>query len=282
MRPLKIAILMHEMDERRDFGPFSIDMLAPFWREDGHEVFHVYGTSKYVPADVVIVHVDLSVVPEAYLEFARRYPIVINGAIRDIRKTTFSDQVVTPADAWNGPVIVKTNDNYGGMPEQIRNKSSLIHRAARRLHRIFDLKRDGLVDYPIFANRREVPRRYFSDSRFIVERFCPEVDAHGLYCTRSLLFLGERSVTLCLRGQNPIVTAATAQSVEEVSADPEMLRARERLRIDYGKLDYVIVNGRPILLDVNKTVGATSRPTTGYDALESRRHRAQGLYDYVR
>jgi hypothetical protein len=50
-----------------------VNQLAEFWRENGLEVVYLYGADRFVPADLVLVHVDPSVVPEEYLEFAAQY-----------------------------------------------------------------------------------------------------------------------------------------------------------------------------------------------------------------
>ena len=73
-----------------------------------------------MPADLVLLHVNLSVVPDEYLELASRYPIVVNGKAKDIRKSTYSTLRVTRDDPYAGPVIVKSNLNYAGVPEAIQ------------------------------------------------------------------------------------------------------------------------------------------------------------------
>ena len=55
-----------------------------------------------------------------------------------------------------------------------------------------------------------------------------------------------------------------------------MVKLREQMGFDYGKFDYVIHEGKPILLDANKTVGAGTLPMTE-ERIRVRRYRAQGL-----
>ena len=114
-----IAVLFHE--SRRDRGPrdYAIGALARFWRRDGHRVVFLYGVEKFVPADLVVVHVDLSVVPQEYLDFAARYPAAVNGGVRDVRKSSFSRNRLAAEDSWDGRVIVKSNLNYAGIPERV-------------------------------------------------------------------------------------------------------------------------------------------------------------------
>ena len=118
----RIAILMHEKDGEHTIHQYVITLLADHWREDGHEVFFLFGTKRFVPADLIIVHVDLSVVPDSYLRFAARYPVAVNGRVRDIRKSTFSTGLLRPDDLWQGPVIVKSDFNYAGEPERLREE----------------------------------------------------------------------------------------------------------------------------------------------------------------
>jgi hypothetical protein len=40
-----------------------ITRFADSWREEGFDVRYLFGARRFVPADLVIVHVNLSVVP---------------------------------------------------------------------------------------------------------------------------------------------------------------------------------------------------------------------------
>ena len=54
---------------------------------------------------------------------------------------------------------------------------------------------------------------------------------------------------------------------------------RQELGFDYGKFDYVVHDGRPVLLDANKTTGAAGLPLTP-ELVAARRYRAEGLYSF--
>jgi hypothetical protein len=56
------------------------------------------------------------------------------------------------------------------------------------------------------------------------------------------------------------------------------VQARKRLNFDYGKFDYVVHDGQPVLLDANKTTGADRICTQELNA--RRRQRADGIYSY--
>lgn len=67
----RILILVHPATVRAEVARWAIDSLTKIWSQQGLQVGYVLGTAKAHPADVLIVHVDLSVVPERYLDFAR-------------------------------------------------------------------------------------------------------------------------------------------------------------------------------------------------------------------
>ncbi len=111
--------MFHENNRKRQLSRYAITFLAEFWRQDGHRVHHLFGIRKFVPADLLLVHVDLSVAPDEYLEFADRYPIALNGGVKDIRKSLVSTNLVKSGDPHSGKVIVKSDLNYGAFPERM-------------------------------------------------------------------------------------------------------------------------------------------------------------------
>jgi hypothetical protein len=115
--------------------------------------------------------------------------------------------------------------------------------------------------------------------KIVIERFRPELE-DGLYHLRIYQFLGDRFTCMRLASPSPVVKAQNSVRIEEVEPHAEILAWRERLGIDYGKLDYVVAGGEVVLLDVNKTTGA-SRHMADADLPAMRRHLAEGLYGYV-
>ncbi len=72
----------------------------------------------------------------------------------------------------------------------------------------------------------------------------------------------------------------TKTHAESSRARPARARARPRARgFQYGKFDYVMHEGEPVVLDMNKTVGGPP-PTEDPKVLAGRRHCAEGLYDW--
>lgn len=263
----RIAVLFHENDRHRDLSVYVVWSMADMWRDAGHEVVLLFGPRRFVPADLVLVHIDLSVVPKRYLRFARRYPIVLNGAVRDIRKRRYSEQLLSPVDDWGGPVIVKSDLNAGGWPEHQLGRSWI------RRHRPPPLAASGY--YELYDSISDVPPKRFRDRRLVVEKFRPEQE-NGLYHTRIYQFLGPHATCARLASKEPIVKNANTVHVESVEPHAEIVAARRRFEMDYGKLDYVVHAGRAVLLDVNKTATASNSPVLQ----RARRHRAEGLYAY--
>lgn len=259
----RIVVIFHERQRRQARLDYAVVHLAALWRDAGHDVRFLFGVGEFVPADVAILHVDLSVVPDEYLDFARRYPLTLNGAVKDIRKSTISTSLVTAADRYEGPVIVKSNLNFSGLPEKLFAPGGIplhtqIGNVSRSLWRLGIGRRPSRFNSPghyrVYPTVREVPPASFASPDVVVERFLPEMDG-GFYHTRFLTFLGDRVSCHRVASRSPIVKPGSMVGWTEVEPDAEVMALRQRLRFDYGKFDYVVHDGRPVLLDVNKTPG---------------------------
>ena len=264
-----IAILMHEQDRNADRFQWAISYLAEVWEEDGHRVRYVFGVNKFVPADLAILHVDLSVVPDEYIKFGRQYPVTLNGEIKDIRKSVISQNLVRPGDQYAGPVIIKSDLNYGGFPER---------RLAGKLAEASQTGIDSPMDYQILENLQAVPEAAWNSPDLVVEKFLPEMDG-AFYCIRNYIFLGDQANCTRRFSRRPIVNSQTQTRSEDIEPHPEIVGLRRKLGFDYGKFDYVIHNGQPILLDANKTTGAATRSKKS-PVQAHRRMRARGLYEF--
>ena len=276
-----IAVFFHENDRKR-LRSYAVTYLSEFWRQDGNRVRYVFGVRKQTSADLLLIHVDLSVVPDEYLDFARRYPIVLNGAARDIRKSVISTNLLCPGDSHPGGVIVKSNLNDCGAPERsLRAAPAWRRRLRKALRRRAD--EDPAfptpLDYRIYDRLSEVPRSDFGREDRVVEKFLPEAEG-DLFFVRHYECLGDRSTCTRLAARHPIVKDQTVVRCEDVEPHPEIVETRKRLGFDYGKFDYTVHDGRPVLLDANKTTGADRLSTRELDV--RRRRRADGIYSYFR
>ena len=252
-----IAIVMHRhgsMDDARYF----LGAIANVWRETGHQVSVLRGPGERVEADLAILHVDLTVVPADHLNYLRTFPKALNTRVADISKRRISANLVRCGDGYDGPVIVKTNLNYGGQIEArhaARRGSWLARRVRAWRARLpwswqAELKID---DYQLFDMPAVVPRAVWLNPDLVVERFLPERhDEH--YCLRTWVFLGDRETNSLSFSKHPVIKSSNVLRREPVPDVPdELRRMRRELGFDFGKFDYAIVDGRVVLYDANRT-----------------------------
>jgi hypothetical protein len=262
--PKRIAIL-HAKEDRHQSARYLIHVIAEIWREKGAEVVDLYGTEGHAEADLLVVHVDRSVVKPEYLEFAAGYPRVLNLGVADIRKRGYCPWLVRPGDGYEGPVLVKSNLNYAGGPE--RRDRSTGRRVADRLWRACASCLPRLMppaeitrkdQYRIYPSPLEVPPPVFADERAVVQRFLPEMSG-GDYVLRECYFLGGAHWMRAEVSEHPVITHGTyTPALADREVPPEVAALRARMGLDYGKIDYVMREGRAVIFDCNKTVGIHS------------------------
>ncbi len=272
-----IAILTHTYDDFPN-RPYLLHGLAPHWVAAGHQVSAAEGLDKLPDADIAVLHVDQSLVPAAYAQALKRYPAVINGRALDIRKKLVSTQQLRSGDPWRGTVIVKTDLNRGGAPEM------------RHLHRLHEagLPPDAALagmafskePYPILPSMADVPQAIWDNPGLVVERFLPERDPRG-YWMRVWVFLGQQERCTRYLSADPLVKAGNILARETVAVPDEIRAQRERLGFDYGKFDFVVSDGKAVLLDANRTPFAA--PVAINPELEAQNAQlARGLLDWVK
>jgi hypothetical protein len=266
----KIVVLVHRDDAAFSYFKYLIKLMMTEWEGKGLTVEVVRGTDHFVPADLVIPHLDLTVVPNEYRDFLDQYPVVVNRNVVDISKSKISTNIIGKDDTYIGPVIVKTDCNSGGLPEKRLLSNMYVVRAIssklsgtivstlgrKRADPIAwaDIKYIKTTDYPVFSSVEDVPREVFENKHLVVEKFLPEVEG-GKYCVRYYFFFGDRAVNKVFRSTEKVVKGSDEVQVEEVPVPDELQVIRQRLGMDYGKLDYVLRDGKVVLLDVNRTPG---------------------------
>jgi len=255
----RILILLHETDPYPDGPSYFAWGLRDAWREMGIEVRIARGLKELEPADLVLPHVDLTVTPPEYREALDAVPNAVNAGVYDISKRRVSGQLVGPEDPWDGPVIVKTDRNHGGLPERRMKRAQRTLRSRIRYHLRIGAREKlpaPLVhgsDYMVFDRIAEVPDAAFEDPRLVVERFLPEREG-DMYYLRWYLFLGDRYRSMRVGARNPLVKLAGRVSKERSLPVPEEIRAvREAWGLDFGKIDYVMYEGSPVVLDISRT-----------------------------
>lgn len=280
-----IALIFHEHEQKRSLPSFAIWHLAEIWQKAGIKVIALFGVRKHIPADLAILHVDLTVVPQEYAELAHRYPLALNASLRNIKKSAISKNRVSPGDGYEGRVIVKSDLNYAGHPER-KLLGTPWSRLAFRVGCRLPFYRTSILgpgphfssptDYIIHESSRFVPADWFHRDDLLVERFIPEMQ-DGLYCVRLYHFLGDRGVCLLRKSGLPIINTSTVTKRERVEVHPEIVKLAKSMKFDYGKFDYVIHEGEPVLLDANKTPGAGNTAAFASICPEW----AQGIHAYL-
>jgi hypothetical protein len=263
---------IHVVTDRPRFleARYLVSELAGYWHRSGIRVST--GPAWEAAADLGILHIDRTRLrPEEVPEGA---PRLLNGRVLDISKRVFSSQLLSPGDDWDGPVIVKTNLNHFGIPEVHGRPPALLARARLRFARLSWRLARALPPghYPVLPRLASVPDWVWSDPELLVERFVPERD-RGHYCLRGWMFFGARSYAYRLFSTHPLVKSGSMVGYEFLEgAPPELEAIRAAHGFDFGKFDYVEVDGRPILLDANKT------PTVVGEGESPRmRHLAEGV-----
>lgn len=270
MQRKKVVVLVHKDDAAFIYFQYLIKLLMKEWEGIGLIVEVVRGIDHFVSADVVIPHLDLTIIPNEYRVFLSQYPTVINRDVVDISKSKISTNLIGKDDAYGGPVIVKTDLNSGGLPEKrLLSKMYLLRAISSKLTGKITskLRRNGpgsiawgdiqylqSSDYPIFPSLHDVPKDIFENKNLVVEKFLPEVE-EGKYCVRYYHFLGDKEVHKVYRSKEKVVKGSDELQLEEVPIPSELHAIRQKLGMDYGKIDYVLRDGTVVLLDVNRTPG---------------------------
>ncbi len=256
-----LVVLTHALQ-----GPprhYYLDYVLDIWRAEGRRVLVHQGLDAAPPAAAALLHIDLTVCPEPYRALAQRYPLALNLRPASLAKRVVSRNLVTRDDAYDGPVIVKTDLNSGGLPEQRLALSGrgAPRRALAAVRRRLPLRLGGLpvgTRYRVFPRKRDVPAAVWSQPALAVERLLLDRgarDVRQLCGVRQWFCLGERGLVLTYRGPSPCLRWNTTTLIEPLSdAVPEAIRARRReLGLDFGKLDFVVADGEAHLLDANRT-----------------------------
>lgn len=231
---------------------YALGALARIWKRRGLRV-HV-GRDYDADASVCILHHDLTkqaVIPEAPAGAAH-----VNAAVLDISKRLISTLSVGPDSDWPGPVILKTNGNHFGIADTWGVRRSFSTKVRMKLRHVSWRLARMLPEeeYPVLPSLRDVPDWVWRDPEIIVEKFMPERTSDGLYALRGWMFLGDQGYGYRLFSTDPFVKVGTMTHHEYLEDTPEELVAlRARLKFDFGKFDYVMHDGKALVLDVNKT-----------------------------
>jgi hypothetical protein len=237
-----IAILIHRHGSF-DRNTYLLSEVAEVWRQSGLQITVLPGPQPNVTADLAILHVDLTVAPQDHLDFVDQFPRAINAGVADISKRAISSNLVRQGDGFEGPVILKSDRNSGGYREACLAAKGLMPPCT-----VFPPAR-----YTIFRSVAAVPPVIWQRPDLVVERFLPERSGE-FFCLRTWVFLGDKETHSLSFSKKPIVKSSNVVQRQPLGEVPDELRQiRQRLKFDYGKFDYCLVDGRPVLYDANRT-----------------------------
>lgn len=255
---------------------YLIDAISARWASWGHRVITHYGAVDLPLADLTVLHVDRTLVPDRYANALGPEALVLNRGAVDISKRRYSRILVTREDGYTGPVIVKTDRNFGGAPE-----ASRFGYLAAKLTNRWNLARTATLNpnrYPIFNSKSQVPRGVWDNNNLIVEKFMPEREK-GLFFVRYWIFLGDQGWAGRIGCKTPIAKFSRMVTDDEpVEIPDELLRLRSAMGLDYGRIDFTVHNGRAVVFDINKTVGGARHVAAYANQLEQL---AKGVYHYL-
>jgi hypothetical protein len=260
---------------------YLLNYLCDIWRNNGHNIS--VGSSDILEADLGIVHIDRTWVAENVLPINNHDRPLLNGKVLDISKRNISELILEENDEYEGPVIIKTNANYFGLMDHSKNKLSTFF---RRHHQTLARRTSWQIarqlihrEYPILDEKTQVPNWVWKREALIVEKFIPEIE-DGLYVLRLWLFFGDREYGVKMWSRSPLVKSDGIERYEYINDFPDELRKiRKDLGFDFGKFDYVIVDGKPILIDANKTPALSSSSISPSPKLLNL---AEGIHSFMR
>jgi hypothetical protein len=255
----KIVILK---DSCFAIDPYLINSIAARWKNMGHEVIVSDLENENLPeADVAILHIDQTVVPDSFIDRLSEYPVVLNRNVLDISKSRISANILNQNDSYPGPVIIKTNANCGGVPE-MKLKLYSQPNEVKKITVKLSWEETDVMDhkkYPILRSMENVPIGVWNNKNLIVEKFLPE-RKEDLFYLRYYMFLGSTEWASRFGAKEPIVKFSKMATEDKPISIPEELRSlRKEFGFDYGRFDYVIHKGKLVLFDVNKTIGGGSQ-----------------------
>ena len=280
---LRVAIITHEIDEFQDSN-YLLRHLSKRWGQEGIKIVIVKGVNQELPAaDLAILHTDITAVGEDYVRIINQYPLVINGAVTDISKTTFSDLIVQRSDAYTGNVIVKTNANFGGMRERKKKHHDGDFQSTIEIQRPWR-RVEWMDEYPVFNSPADVPGGVWRNDKLVVEKFLPEQNSQGEYLLKIWLFLGDQGIYYQAVAPEPVIKSHNLIRREflDVNDVPESIREiRAKLGFDYGKFDFAMYKGKPVLYDVNRTPGGPKSAIKRDSTERNHRILCEGLNSFI-
>jgi hypothetical protein len=238
---------------------YSITQLLPYLERAGLKVRLLDRPARQDRAPAALLHIDLTIVPPPYRDIGQSYERSINGRALSIHRYLYSTLRLEAGDSHKGPVIVKTVLNSRGLPEQRwwQHRNGLT-RSAHAIRKLFDpgYKERLCPPYRVYQAIGEVPQAVWRNDRLMVEKFAFETLDLPIVKHRYMFLIGAE---INMRQvYDDLLCAGSKILSNEVggAVPPEVLAVRQRLNLDFGAIDYFIVDGKGVVVDANKTVGS--------------------------
>lgn len=241
---------------------WTIRSLEQAWENAGACIRQYSNLSKPPPkVDIWFCHLDSTRMPEGYRKFIDAQPRVVNGELKDIRKTSFSEQLIDSKESsYKGQVIVKSDYNCGGIGDMrmVKGPPGVARYLPATLRRWMMGIPSGfkpIESYIVYDMVKAVPDECFSDEYTVVEKFLPEKVGRN-FALRMMFKLGECVVTYRIISSDKVVKHSNLVSIEQIDTDSRVVDWARLHCVDFGKIDYVICDGKLVVYDVNRTPGS--------------------------
>jgi hypothetical protein len=239
---------------------YLLNYLAIEWARNGYSIT-LSGPKNPPNADLGILHVDMTVVSQDFLDACSAYPVLLNGQFTDNSKRLISKHVISPDCNYSGAVIIKTNANYGGLHELRAKYPAGYPDELVAMHPNNSATQWSLVQhiptesYIVLESIDAVHEEVWTNPYLVVEKFTPEIDADGLYCMRACLFFGDEEVGLLVKSRSKIIKGRDVIDLQFISgiAPTEVQQFKKDHHMEFGRIDYVIHRGEVVIFDANKT-----------------------------
>jgi hypothetical protein len=145
---------------------------------------------------------------------------------------------------------------------------------------------------PLLGNRVELERaldklkaRGCDPRAHLIVEFCETSSPDGLYRKYAVQRIGDRYIARHLNASRHWMVKSSSQVLDERLAHEEIAFVRdnphsawvrevfERARIEYGRIDYGVANGRPQAWEINLTPTITGSPVQLMDSPEKKQYR---------
>ncbi|MDA9149253.1 hypothetical protein N9N71_01810 [Synechococcus sp. AH-229-G18] len=243
----------------------TFKILTSFFQDLKVSVEIQVGPEYRKEASAVLNHVNLTETPPQYQALFRNYKTGINTRLLNIRKSVICDDATLskPGKA-SGPVIVKTDLNYGGIPElqRLQWQGDISQGVINQTYA--NARYLNPNSYPIFNDSSMVPAGVWENPNLIVQNLYIEQDSIGRYCLRSWYVLGDAGFHVMTVANHPVVKGQNILDrwVLDVETPRELMELKQRLALDYGRIDYTLHRGKAIVFDANRT------PTSSIEAVD--------------